>query len=153
MIFHAVIKISLFFCAGAILHANHLEYVYDMEDLGKKMPVTCGVFVLASLALMGIPPLGGFLSKWTIATAAAANLGWAGVLGAAALIVSAILTTLYMMSVVIRFYFPLKDAKPLDAHVHEADRLMTGPLLFLSVLIVVLSLCSAPLLDWIGGLV
>ena len=74
-------------------------------------------------------------------------------LGAAALIVSAILTTLYMMSVVIRFYFPLKDAKPLDAHVHEADRLMTGPLLFLSALIVVLSLCSAPLLDWIGGLV
>ena len=153
MIFHAVIKISLFFCAGAVLHANHLEYVYEMEGLGKRMPVTCAVFTLASLALMGIPPLGGFLSKWTIATASAANLGWPGILGAAALIVSAILTTLYMMSVVIRFYFPLKDAAPLAPQIHEADRLMTGPLVFLSALIVVLSLCSAPLLNWIGGLV
>ena len=153
MVFHAVIKISLFFCAGAILHHNRLEYVYDMEGLAKKMPVTCGVFLIASLALMGIPPLGGFLSKWTIGAAAAANGHWAGYLGAASLIVSAILTTLYMMSAAVRFYFPLKNAPALSDEIHEADRLMTGPLLFLTALLLALSLCSAPLNAWIGGLV
>ena len=153
MIFHAVIKISLFFCAGAVLHHNELEYVYNMEGLSKKMPVTCGVFLLASLALMGVPPFGGFLSKWSIGVAAAENMHWAGILGAVSLIVSAILTALYMMSAAVRFYFPLKDAPALKEDAHEADRLMTGPLLFLSVLILVLSLLSAPLSAWIGGLV
>ena len=153
MVFHAVIKISLFFCAGAMLHHNELEYVYDMEGLSKKMPITCAVFTVASLALMGIPPFGGFLSKWTIGTAAAANLNWAGVLGAVSLIVSAILTTLYMLSAVVRFYFPLKNAPALPAEVHEADRQMTGPLIYLTVLLVVLSLLSQPLSAWIGGLV
>ncbi|MDY3860510.1 MAG: proton-conducting transporter membrane subunit [Candidatus Limivicinus sp.] len=153
MIFHAVIKISLFFCAGAILHCNELEYVYEMDGLAKKMPVTCGVFVLASLALMGIPPLGGFISKWTIATASADIAFWPGYLGAAALIVSAILTTLYMMSVVVCFYFPLKNGAPLKDEYHEADGRMTGPLIFLSALIVVLSVASASLLNWIGGMV
>jgi len=153
MVFHAVIKISLFFCAGAMLHHNELEYVDDMEGLAKKMPVTCGVFLIASLALMGIPPLGGFLSKWTIGTAAAGNLHWAGYLGAASLIVSAILTTLYMLSAAVRFYFPLKSAPAQPEHIHEADKLMTGPLVFLTALMLVLSLCSAPLSSWIGGLV
>lgn len=153
MVFHAVIKISLFFCAGAMLHHNKLEYVYDMEGLSKKMPVTCRVFLIASLALMGVPPLGGFLSKWTIGTAAAANANWAGYLGAASLIVSAILTTLYMLSAAVRFYFPLKSAPAQPEHIHEADRLMTGPLVFLTALMLVLSLCSAPLSVWIGGLV
>jgi multicomponent Na+:H+ antiporter subunit D len=153
MIFHAVIKISLFFCAGAILHHTELEYSYDMEGLAKRMPITCAVFATAALALMGIPPFGAFLSKWTIGTAAAANAGWPGILGAASLIVSAILTTLYMMSVVIHFFFPLKDASPLSPETHEADRLMTGPLLFLTGLLVLLSLLSQPLSSWIGGLV
>ena len=153
MVFHAVIKISLFFCAGAMLHHNELEYVDDMEGLAKKMPVTCGVFLIAALALMGIPPLGGFLSKWTIGTAAAGNLHWAGYLGAASLIVSAILTTLYMLSAAVRFYFPLKSAPAQPEHIHEADKLMTGPLVFLTALMLVLSLCSAPLSSWIGGLV
>ena len=153
MIFHAVIKISLFFCAGAILHHNRLEYVYEMEGLSKKMPVTCGVFVVASLALMGIPPLGGFLSKWTIGTAAAANANWAGILGAVALIVSAILTALYMMSAVIRFYFPLKNAAPPADEIHEADRLMTWPLVFLTALVLALSFLSNALTGWIGGMV
>ena len=153
MVFHAVIKISLFFCAGAMLHHNELEYVDDMEGLAKKMPVTCGVFLIASLALMCIPPLGGFLSKFTIGAAAAANGHWAGYLGAASLIVSAILTTLYMMSAAVRFYFPLKSAPAQPEHIHEADKLMTGPLLFLTALLLALSLCSAPLNAWIGGLV
>ena len=153
MIYHAAVKISLFFCAGAILHRNRLEYVYDMEGLAKKMPVTCGCFLLSSLALMGIPPLGGFLSKWSIAVAAAQNGHWGGVLGAASLGASAVLTGLYMLTAAVRFYFPTKGARLVDDAAREADGLMLGPLLFLAVLILALSLLSGPLTAWIGGLV
>ena len=153
MVYHAVIEITLFFCAGAMLHHNDLEYIYDMNGLGRKMPVTCAAFTLAGLALMGIPPLGGFLTKWLIATAAAANGHWASLLCVVALILSATLTSLYIMTVAVRFYFPLKSAKPLPEGVREADRLMLGPLVFLAVLLVALSLLSYPLTEWIGGLV
>lgn len=153
MIYHAVTKITLFFCAGAMLHQNGLEYIREMDGLGRKMPLTCGVFTLSGLALMGIPPLGGFLSKWLIATAAAATPHWTGTLGAAALAVSAVLTSLYVMTAAVRFSFPLRDAKPLPEATREADRLMTGPLVFLAALLVLLSLSSQPLTAWIGGLV
>ena len=150
MVFHAVIKISLFFCAGAVLHNTELEYINDLEGLSRVMPVTCGVFVFASLALMGVPPLGGFTSKWVIATSAAMLNSWPGIVGACALIVSAILTTLYMITCVVRFYFPLKDAKLVD-HGHEASKLMTVPLIILCVLCLVLSLLSGWLCQILGA--
>ena len=153
MIFHAVTKITLFFCAGAMLHHNRLEYVYDLEGLAKRMPCTCAVFAIFSVALVGIPPFGAFLSKWLTAAAAAANGGVAGHLGTASLIVSAVLAMLYTQSVVVRLFFPLRTAKPLPAEMHEADRLMTGTLMFLTVLLVALSLCSRMIETWIGGLV
>ena len=153
MIYHAVVKITLFFCAGAMLHHNRLEYVYELEGLGKRMPLTCAAFTVSAVALIGIPPFGNFLSKWLTAAAAAANGGWAGHLGPAALVFSAVMTALYMLSVVVRMLFPLRTAPALPANMREADRLMTGPLVFLLVLLAVLSLASAPLTAWIGGLV
>ncbi len=152
LIYHSVIKITLFFCAGAILHNNGLEYVRTMEGLKKKMPVTAAAFTLAALALMGVPPFGAFLSKWTLGVASAAAGGWTGVFGAAALAVSAILTTLCMMSAVVHFYFPVREAPPLPEGFHEADALMRGSLLFLAGLIVLLSLLSAPIAAWLGGM-
>ena len=153
MIFHAVTKITLFFCAGAMLHHNRLEYVYDLEGLAKRMPCTCAVFAIFSVALVGIPPFGAFLSKWLTAAAAAANGGVAGHLGTASLIVSAVLAMLYTQSVVVRLFFPLRTAKPQPAEMHEADRLMTGTLMFLTLLLIALSLCSRMIETWIGGLV
>ena len=153
LIYHSVIKITLFFCAGAILHNNGLEYVHTMEGIHKKMPVTAATFMLAALALMGVPPFGAFLSKWTLGVASAASGGFPGTLGAAALVVSAILTTLCMISAVVHFYFPTHEAPPLPEAFHEADALMKGSLLFLAGLITLLSLLSQPLSSWIGGFV
>lgn len=151
MIYHAVIKITLFFCAGAILHRTGLEYVDDMEGLHRRMPVTCAVFTAAAAALMGVPPLGGFTGKWCIATAACAGGGWAGYAGAAALIVSTVLTTLYMMTSVIRFYFPLREA-PCVTERSEADWRMLLPLAVLTALIIGLSLASGSLIDLLSGI-
>lgn len=151
MIYHAVIKITLFFCAGAVLHRTKREYVAELEGLGKRMPATCAAFTLAALALMGIPPLGGFISKWSIATAACALGSPAGYAGAAALIVSAVLTALYMMTVVIRFYFPLRGA-PAVTRRAEADWQMLLPLGILTALILTLSLLSGALLELLSGI-
>lgn len=147
MIFHAVIKITLFFCAGAILYKTGREYVYQLDGFGRAMPVTMATFTVVSLGLMGVPPLAGFVSKWSIATAAVeVGTPWAYA-GVAALIISALLTALYLMSVVIRAYFPGKNFDPASVKdVHDPGRLMTVPLIILSIASVLLGLCASPLM-------
>lgn len=152
MICHAVIKITLFFCAGAILHCSELENICDMENLHKKMPVTCAVFLISSLSLMGIPPLCGFTSKWTIATAATALGNWQGIVGACALIVSAVLSALYLIPVAVRFYFPLKGVKELSEEIHEADKKMTVPMILLIVIMLVLSVTGHHIYEFLSSI-
>lgn len=109
MIYHAVIKITLFFCAGAVLVRTHREYVRELDGLGRKMPVTFATFTLGTLALIGIPPLPGFISKWNLCTAAMAEGSPFALAGIGVLLLSALLTAIYMLIPVIRVYFPPVD--------------------------------------------
>lgn len=61
---HAFGKITLFFCAGAILVAAHKSNISEMRGLGKQMPITMLAFFIASLSIIGVPPTGGTWSKW-----------------------------------------------------------------------------------------
>ncbi|PIE59165.1 MAG: cation:proton antiporter [Desulfobulbus propionicus] len=61
---HAFAKITLFFCAGAIYIAAHKKYISEMSGLGRTMPFTFGAFAVASLSMIGAPPVAGFVSKW-----------------------------------------------------------------------------------------
>jgi len=61
---HAFGKITLFFCAGAILVAAHKSKISEMRGLGKQMPITMAAFFIASLSIIGVPPTGGTWSKW-----------------------------------------------------------------------------------------
>ncbi len=61
---HAFGKITLFFCAGAIYVATGKKYISQMKGLGRKMPVTFTAFFIGALGVIGLPPTGGFLSKW-----------------------------------------------------------------------------------------
>lgn len=155
MIFHAVIKITLFFAAGAILYKTHREYVYELEGFGRAMPVTMGAFTISSLALMGIPPLAGFTSKWSLGTAAMEAGTPLAFAGAAALIVSALLTALYLIQVVVKAYFPSKGfSRERVKDVHDPNALMTVPFAALMLLLLILSLYPAPLVrlfGWIAG--
>ena len=63
---HAFAKITLFFCAGAIYIAAHKKDISDMGGLGKTMPFTFGAFAVASLSMIGAPPVGGFVTKWSL---------------------------------------------------------------------------------------
>ncbi len=106
MLFHGVMKITLFFCAGAIMYKTHREFVPELTGLGRYMPMTFTAFTAASAALVGVPPLPGFLSKWNLATAALAEGGLIPILGVAALLISAILTAAYLFTPVINAFFP-----------------------------------------------
>ncbi|WP_440873796.1 monovalent cation/H+ antiporter subunit D family protein [Thalassotalea sp. PLHSN55] len=61
---HAFGKITLFFCAGAILVSLHKSQISDMRGIGKQMPLTMVAFFIASLSIIGVPPAGGTWSKW-----------------------------------------------------------------------------------------
>ncbi len=63
---HAFAKITLFFCAGAIYIAAHKKDISDMGGLGKTMPFTFGAFAIASLSMIGAPPVAGFVTKWSL---------------------------------------------------------------------------------------
>ena len=67
---HAFSKISLFFCAGAIICATSKTDIRNMGGLARQMPVTIAVFALAALSMIGVPPVGGFVSKWFLAVGA-----------------------------------------------------------------------------------
>lgn len=63
---HAFSKITLFFCAGAIMIAHHKKDLSEMGGLGKSMPITFACFFIASLSMIGAPPVAGFVTKWNL---------------------------------------------------------------------------------------
>ncbi len=109
MVFHAVMKICSFFCAGAVIYKTNRQYVYELDGLGYKMPKVFGIFTVSALALMGVPGLAGFISKWNLATAAVMSDNVLAYVGIGALLISALLTAIYMLTIVVRAFFPHKD--------------------------------------------
>lgn len=142
MIYHAVLKITLFFCAGAILYQNHREYAYEIQGFGTKMPMIFLSMTIVSIGMAGIPPFAGFHSKYALGTAAVEAGNPYAFIGIVALIISALLTTLYLFELVIRAYFPVKKEYPAWYYdgVADPNKLMTVPLLVLSAISVVIGL-------------
>ena len=149
MIYHAVLKITLFFCAGAILYQNHREYEYEIEGFGTKMPIVFFSMAVVSIGMAAIPPFAGFHSKWALATAAVATGNNFAYIGIGALIVSALLTTLYLFALVIRAYFPRKRQYPkgYDDAVADPNKLMTVPLLVLSGISIIIGVYPKPFME------
>ena len=152
MFFHGLIKIALFFVAGAVMHQSGRTYVTELRGFAKVMPVSFGVFTTASLALVGVPPLCGFLSKYAIASAAVEEGTAASYLGVAALLISAVFTAFYLLTIVVRAYFPGEDFDLMTLKdVKEANWYMTLPLVLLAVLIVALGLFPGSLTQFLAG--
>ena len=149
LVFHALMKITLFYCAGAILVKTNREYVQEMRGLARVMPFTCAVFTFASLALTGVPPLLGFASKWNLATAAIDSGLIAGYVGAGALIVSAVLTAVYLLSVVVPMYArPLEGTLPAEKCDPGLPMKLSLGVLCLAML--VMSFSAANVTEWLG---
>ncbi len=99
---HAVGKITLFFCAGAIYVAAHKTEISQLDGLGRKMPITFAAFFLGSLSIIGLPPMGGAWSKWYLALGAAEGHHYVFVF---VLMLSSLLSIAYLMPIVVRGFF------------------------------------------------
>ncbi|MDD6049888.1 MAG: proton-conducting transporter membrane subunit [Clostridiales bacterium] len=150
MVMHGVTKITLFYCAGAILVRTGKEYIQDVRGYAKLMPVTCAAFLIAGMSLVGTPPLCGFVSKYNLLTAAG-DAGTLGVVAIAALIISAILTAIYLFTVIGPMYF-----RPLNAdmaHLADFNRdpswMMLVPFALLIAAVIGLGLWGGPLVSFL----
>ncbi|MBR0424690.1 MAG: proton-conducting membrane transporter [Clostridia bacterium] len=142
---HACIKIVLFFAAGAVLHQSGRESVYELDGIGRRMPATFVCFTISALSLMGVPPLNGFVSKWTLLRAGA-ELGGVAWIGCGALLVSALLTAIYLLSAARRAWFPDRNADIASlSTVREADGWMLAPMLMLTVATVLCGVFAEPI--------
>lgn len=149
LVFHAFMKICSFFCAGAVMYKTGKTYVHELDGLGRKMPVVFGIFTVSALALMGVPGLAGFVSKWNLATAAVMSSSRMAYVGIAALLISALLTAIYMLSIVIRAFFPNKEFDEDSIRdVKDPNWYMLLPLGFFAVMIIVFGLNSAPIVQF-----
>lgn len=148
LVCHAVMKICSFFCAGAIMYKTEKSYVYELDGLGRKMPKTFGIFTVSALALMGVPGLCGFISKFNLAKAAVESQNTFSYVGIGALLISAILTAIYMMGIVVRAYFPRQDFdQETIADAKDPNWMMLLPLGLFTVAMLVLGLYPTPLLE------
>ncbi len=151
IVFHALAKDTLFLAAGAIIMSTEYTRVDQLAGIGRRMPVTMWCFALASLSLIGIPPMSGVISKWFLSTAALdGGVGLLGYLGVAVLIISALLTAGYLLPIVTTGFFPGKDIVVARA---EADRRMTVPMLIFSAFAVLFGLIPGGLIDYLDHLI
>ncbi len=148
MVFHAFMKISSFFCVGAVMHQTKKNYVHEVNGLGYVMPVTFTIFTVSGLALMGVPGLPGFISKWNLAKAALDSTHPLAPIGVFALLVSALLTAIYMMSISFRAFCPGRDfdRSTVDGFCDPGWR-MRVPLVIFVIVLFLFGLHSAPLVE------
>lgn len=125
--FHAAVKTCLFLFAGAVIFLTGKTKVDELYGIGRRIPIITVAFTVAALSLIGIPPMGGFVSKWTLATAAldgvSAPLCY---IIPVVLLVSALLTAGYLLSISVKAFFPGEERNP--AFVAPATK--KEPLLF-----------------------
>ncbi len=150
LVFHAVMKIASFFCAGAVIHQTDCYYVHELDGMGHKMPCVFGVFTVSALALMGVPGLAGFISKWNLASAALESGSTLACFGIVCLLISALLTAIYMLTVAVRAFFPGRDFDygRLEG-VRDPNWKMLVPLFVFTFFIVGFGLYSQPLVDFL----
>ncbi|MBI2069963.1 MAG: monovalent cation/H+ antiporter subunit D family protein [Elusimicrobia bacterium] len=115
---HAFAKITLFFCAGSIYVTAHKTQVSQLSGLAKRMPWTMAAFTLATLSLVGVPPAGGFVSKWNLVLG---SLERGSLALMAVLLLSSFFTAAYLGPVVYKAYFE-KEQVAEAAHGHEHAR-------------------------------
>ena len=103
IVMHAFGKITLFFCAGAILVAAHKTEVGELRGIGRQMPYTMAAFFIASLCIIGIPPTGGTWSKWYLMLGTLQAEQW---LLMALLMLSSLLSIAYLLPISVRAFLP-----------------------------------------------
>ena len=151
MLFHALIKITLFFCAGAVMVKTGRTQIEDLRGLSKVMPFTCATYTIGAISLMGTPLLPGFVSKWLIGSAAIETGTSMGMVGVAAILISAVLTAIYLMGPALSMYFrPLEGMEKVVSC--DPGMRMKLPFAVLAAAIVLCGLFSDPIITLLANL-
>jgi multicomponent Na+:H+ antiporter subunit D len=149
---HAMGKITLFFCAGAIYVASGKTKISDMKGIGRVMPVTLIAFFIGSLSVIGLPPMGGSWSKYLIALGA---LESEQIIFVAVLMISSLLNIAYLLPIVARgFFSPDAAGTTTTATIKEAPLFCIIPLSLTATGCVVLFFFAEPIYQFllpIGG--
>ena len=140
--FHACAKVGLFLCAGNYLHYEKANRVEDLVGVGHRMPGVTAAFTCCSLSLIGIPPFGGFVTKFLLADAALTEGGTLPQIGVVVLMLSALLTAGYLLPIVARAYFPGKGREYAK---HDAHFPMLSSLAVLCVILAFVGMFPGPL--------
>jgi multicomponent Na+:H+ antiporter subunit D len=134
---HAFSKITLFFCAGAIYVATHKKNISEMSGLGRAMPFTFGAFALASLSMIGAPPVAGFVTKWYLLNGAV-DAHAIGIM--AILLVSTLLNAAYFAPVVYQGFFGKPSEADSQHQFSEAHPALVVPLVVTALISVAIGL-------------
>ncbi|MFK7860707.1 MAG: proton-conducting transporter membrane subunit [Granulosicoccus sp.] len=149
IVMHAFGKITLFFCAGAILVALHKSEISKLDGIGRRMPITMGAFFIGAVSIIGLPPAGGAWSKVMIA---GGSLDTGTIIWALVLMLSTLLNIAYLLPIPVRaFLKPDPDLAPGEkATMQEAPFACLWAIVLTATACIVLFLYPAPLTELIG---
>lgn len=143
---HAFSKITLFFCAGAIYVAAHKKYISEMEGLGKTMPFTFGAFAVASLSMIGAPPVAGFVTKWTLLVGSI-QAHQIGIL--LILIASTMLNAAYFAPITYKAFFGKRPSNEPYQGIKEAPLSMLIPILIACTISVIIGIYPDYMMEFV----
>ena len=150
VVFHSLVKNTLFLTAGAIIHMTGFKKVTEFRDIARKMPVTMWCYTLVSITLVGVPPTSAFLSKWYLATASLDTgirvISW---LGPVVLILSALLTAGYLLSITLKAFFPGDEYDYPCLSKKEPNLYMLVPMILMTAAEVILGIWAGPFVEFV----
>lgn len=136
---HAFAKITLFFCAGAIYVASHKKEISQMSGLGRTMPFTFAAFAIASLSMIGAPPVAGFVTKWKLLVGTMQmETHYIGIL--LVLLASTLLNVAYFAPVVFKAFFGKPPEGEVYEGIKEAPLTMVVPLFITAIISVIIGI-------------
>lgn len=151
VVFHACIKSCLFLCVGAVIFQTGKTKEEQMTGIGKEMPLTMICYTIVSLALIGIPPASGFISKWYLAEGALDSgisvFYW---LGPVVLLISALLTAGYLLPIAMKGFLPGDTYDYAHLEKKEPVKAMIIPVAVLAFLSLLLGIFCDPLVQYVG---
>ncbi len=144
---HAFGKITLFFCAGAIYAASGVKNISQMVGIGKRMPLTMAAFCIGAMSVIGLPPCGGFMSKWLLIVGA---LEADKIFFLFVILTSSLLNAAYFLPIVYKAYFCTEEESLFDNEVAEPPVWCLVPLLITASISVILFFYPQPFLNLAG---
>lgn len=148
---HCAAKGCLFLVAGVFIYRLGIRDVRQLQGIGRRMPVTMVCFTIASLSLVGIPPLAGFTSKWAVASAAiSSGIPVFSVLIPVMLLISALLTAGYLLPIAVDAFFPGKEVQAGPASDAEPGLRARIPMILLCCMVLFAGLFGSGLTAFCG---